>query len=303
MTDMLRRLEVASWRLIEFPITSRDYGFQQGQARHRFIFRDDEIVESIGRENPTYRYTIPFREDLARGRWQNLFTVVYPQFLEACQDRSRGVLSDPIHSSIKAKCVSLREVMDIAGRRDGIDVEAEFIYAPEQSDLPPDLTHSIDTVQGAEGMAGALDREIDVIHWQGEPPPEPTKDPFSFIASIGDQVEGAQNKITAKLHDAAFRAEKAAAAIDKLKNPRLAPVRQAARRVQAAAVGLLESGLQNGKRGARVMRTLRVPFATTVLALAAKLGVSTAELLRMNPGLSRSPRVEAGTLVTYYTRE
>ena len=103
MTDILKSLQRASWREIEFPVMQvRDFGFQHDQAQHRYLFLDAQLIESLGRKNPTYKYIIPFREDIAKGPWANLFTQVYPDFLDACQDSSRGVLVDPAHGALPA---------------------------------------------------------------------------------------------------------------------------------------------------------------------------------------------------------
>ena len=135
MTDILARLPKASWRGIVFPCSGREYGFRQEFARHRYVFRDDELIDSIGRENPGYTFQIPAREDLAKGPYANWFTVFYPRFLNACLDRTVGDLMDPVHGRRKCKCASLRETLDV-GKRDGVDIMVEFVYAPDEEAMP-----------------------------------------------------------------------------------------------------------------------------------------------------------------------
>lgn len=297
MTDVLKQFSPAAWRDIEFPITARDYGFSQQHASHKYIFRDNALIESLGRENPTYRYTIPFREDIAIGRYENLFTAVYPDFLAACQDRSEGILDDPFHGGIQCKCASLREIVDV-GRRDGIDVEVEFIVAPSPSQLLEDLGTRISTRAGAEGMAGALDAEVALVDWQQELPPEPTLDPFSAIASIGDQIAAAGNRIGATMADVAFRAEKAADSVNRLRNPKLAPLAQQARRLAAAALDLADAPPEL----TRQIGDYIVPAEIGVIALAGRLRMSVEDFLKLNPGLPRTGRVPAGKRVRYFKR-
>jgi hypothetical protein len=292
MTDVLKQLQRASWREIEFPVMHvRDFGFQHDQAQHRYLFLDAQLIESLGRKNPTYKYVIPFREDIAKGPWKNLFTTVYPDFLDACLDRSRGVLVDPAHGALPAKCVSLRETLDVS-RRDGVDVEAEFIRAPREGDIVEDLGAQIRTLEGAQASAGALDREIAKIPFTQQAPPKPTINPLDAVSAVTNQAEVAVNKVTAAFADAAFRVEKASASLDALRDPGMQPAIQQAARLRAALLAFED---RTDPTGTRPLRKLSTTTDTTVSALARKLGMSVAELVRLNPVLARSPLVRAGT--------
>lgn len=301
MTDILIQLQPASWREIEFPISAREFGFGQEQARHRFIFKDDQLIESLGRDNPTYRYTIPFREDIAVAPWvgRHLFTQVYPEFLEACQDRARGVLTDPVHGSKPAKCVSLREILDV-NRRDGIEVEVEFIRAPAEDDFEDNLGTQIRTLQGAADAARTFDSAAAAISAADQErlrrlrlqPPEPTVNPLDAISAVGNQFEVQGDKVSAALGDAAFRAEKSVATLDRLHNPNFAPARRNARRLQAALLDLED---RTDPTGTKPLRKVTNTVDRTVSSLAAALGLPVQELIRLNPHLARSPLVKANT--------
>jgi prophage DNA circulation protein len=291
VTDILKQLIRGSWREIEYPISGREYGFAQEQARHRFIFRDNQLIESLGRESPTYRYTIPFREDIAKGPYENLFTRVYPDFLDACLDRTRGVLTDPVHGSLPAKCVSLREILDV-NKRDGIDVEVEFIKAPQESDFAENLGTQLRTLEGAKGAAGLFDQELQKIDWKQELPPENTINPLDFASSVGNQIEVAGGQVSAQLADMAFRLEKSVATIDRLRNPNLAPTRQRARRLQGAILALED---RVDITGTKPLRKVEVSANMTISALAAKVNMTVEQLLKLNPHLRRGPLVKAGT--------
>jgi hypothetical protein len=292
MTDLLGQLQRASWRQIEFPVMgTRDFGFQHEQSEHRFIFRDLALIESLGRKNPTYKYVIPFREDIARGPWVNLYTVVYPDFLDACQDRDRGVLVDPAHGALPAKCVSFREILTV-DRRDGVDVEVEFIHAPAENDSAQDRGTVIRSLEGARGMAGAFDREVKKIPFKQEPSPKATISPLDAISAITSQVEVGLNKVSASFADAAFRAEKATASIERLKDPTNQPAIQQAARLRSALVAFEET---TDPTGARPLGRISNATDKTISAVAAKLGMSIQELVRLNPFLARTPLVRAGT--------
>jgi hypothetical protein len=291
MTDVLIQMQRTAWRFIEFPITARKYGFQQEQARHRYIFRDVQLIESLGTENPTYRYTIPFREDIARGPYKHLFTEVYPEFLAACLDRTRGVLSDPVHGDVNCKLVSLTEDLDV-NRRDGIDVEAEWIVAPLESEVTQDLGTQIQTLKGAADNARKLDDAIKKVDWKQLPSPEATVSPLDFVSSVGNQVEVVASKVTAAFADAAFRLEKTIATIDRLKNPDTTQLRQQARRLQAALFRLED---QNDVTGTHPVQRVTTTANKSLSAMAAELGMTVEQFVRLNPQCLRSPLVRAGT--------
>lgn len=292
MTDILRQLMPAGFREVAVPLSGREYGFNHGQSKHQFLFVDLELVESLGQQSPTYRYTIPFREDIVIGGWKNLFTVVYPEFLDACLDRSAGPLEDPVHGSVQVKCASLREILDV-NKRDGIDVEAEFVVAPDLEDLQGDLTTQIKTLQGAKDQAGLFDREATKVDWEQEPSPEPTNDIFGAISSVGDQISVAGSKVTASLADLALRMNKATDSIDRLKNPQLAPMRHQARRVQLAAYDLQDKLHEPPD----VIAVLEVASDVTVIALAGICRMALKDFLELNPTIASQRIVKRGTRV------
>jgi len=307
MPDVLKDLLPVAWRDIQFPISSREFGFQQATAQHKYIFRDDQLIESLGRDNPTYRYTIPLREGIIRKPdvFGALFSSTFPEMLSACRDRSAGTLEDPIHGPVRAKCVSYREVMDVS-RRDGIDLEVEWILAPEPgalSDLEADGA-SIQNVQkqaadfdsqiAPDGAARALLDELNVPSEQGE------LDPFAAVQSIADQIDNTGNKIQANVDKLNGQLDRTILSIDKLREPRLTPLRHSARKMQDTASKLPETV---GATGNRPILSHTVEFPTNVPTLAGKLGMSVADMIKLNGNLARSPQVKQGTVVRYYGRE
>jgi hypothetical protein len=296
MTDILAKLRRAAWRGLEFPVSGREFGFQQEQAEHRYLFRDVQLIESLGKKNPTYRYTIPFREDIARGPWANLFTLVYPQFLAACQDRTRATLIDPVHGGVPAKCVSLRETLAV-NRRDGVDVEVEYIFAPAETALDQTIQVQIRGIDGARGMAGAFDRNLAKVDWKQEPSPQPTINPLDFPASVLNQIEVGANQVNAAVADAAFRAEKANASLDRVKDISVAPALRQGKRLQAA---LIDFESKTDPTGQRPLRKLTTSVDYTVAALARRLGMGVDAFIKLNPLLARAPLIKANTQIKVF---
>jgi len=306
MTDVLRQLRKASWRGIEFPVMSRDFGFSHDQERHRFLFRDEQLIESLGRENPTYRYSIPFREDLVKAPWVNLFTVVYPDFLNACLDRSNGDLFDPVHGPVQVKCASLTERVDV-NRRDGIDVDVEFLVSPDET-LDVDVAENLSTIEGAQALGAALDRdateidpetqaEIDALNKGSE---RGRLNPLDFATSVLNQVEANGNKIQAAFGDVVFRAEKLDESLGRTRDPNVQPMRANARRLALIARDLQRTAIGGNEKKTKLIGVYTVPADTGVISLAGKLGNSPQDLIKLNPTIARRTTIESGEQIAYY---
>jgi len=239
MPDLLKQLRTPQWRDIQFPITARRFGFSQEQSKKRFVFKDQQLIESLGRENPTYGYTIPFREGIAKGGFKALFIEQYPLFLAACEDRTAGILIDPIHGQKRVKCVSFSETLDV-NRKDGIDVDVEFIVAPLESEIDEDEDKSlpIKTLDAGRDYSAFLDGEIEKTDWPQQQQPESTQDLFDSINSIGDQISVFQSRVEANMYKLAYECNRTAATIDKLRDPQLATTRRAARKMALGARNL-----------------------------------------------------------------
>ncbi len=308
MTDVLKQLRPASFRGIGFPASGvRDYGFSQDQAQHRFIFRDEQLIESLGRQNPTYRFTIPFREDIAIGPWRNLFTEVYPKFLAACQDRSAGILVDPIHGSVRVKCASFSEVLD-ATKRDGVDVSVDFVFSPESADdVSSQFQFVASSIQGAVEQANRFDSDAltlspearaTIAALQRESPTART-DIFTAVRSVSDQVNASRNKVSAQLQDAAYKMERTRESLDEARNPQVAPLRRDAARLELAAKKLDESVRRPPRPFRRFVNTERMGR----MAFATRYQMSVDDLLTFNPELADIFIIPAGYTVNIPRRD
>jgi hypothetical protein len=308
MPDMLAQLHDASWRGILFPFTGqREYGFQHEQERHRFVFKDEQLIESLGRENPTYRYVCPFREDLARAPWVNLFSKVYPQFLQACLDRSNGILDDPIHGPVQCKVASMHEVLDV-GKKDGIDVEVTFILSPDEDFNREEIGSELANLQTAQGYQDFFDREarkldpatLAAIAALNKGSEKARVDPLTAATGALNQIEAMGNKAQAAVGDLAFKMNRFEESVGRLAHPNLTPIRMAARKLALAANDLSAQLLTGKGARPRPVRIYTVPSDSGVVALAAQLGMGLQEFLRLNPLAARQPKVTKGTQVSYY---
>jgi len=328
MTDVLKQLPVLSWRGIEVPITARSISFSQTQAKQKFSYRDNSYIESLGADNIGFSYTIPFRQDIAKGPYVDLFVDVLPRFLEACRRNTAGDLNDPVLGIFRAKCTNFSSTLS-PDRRDGVDVEVSFIQAPE-IDAVEALPSSIQGISELDDQAGALDDQVALADFTqtavdsltGElqlraeteietllagiqsssinlGPPDAFQDLFGQIDGFGRQVERFGNKISAKLDQASFKLEKMERTISVLGNPKNWPLQRSSRRLR----GNIESVKKTLSNPGKSVLSYTVKFAQGIADIAAKLGMAVNDFVKLNPTLARRISVQAGTVVKYLATE
>lgn len=293
--DLLRTLPRLSWRGIEVPCTGRSVSFEHDGVVHKFSFRDKELVESQGIRNYRFRYTIPFREDITKAPYRALFTEVFQSFVLACRDRTSGPLVDPVLGQFDAKVLSFSDeaAMD---RRDGVDVQVEFIESPPGQEVAVNVAPQVITA----GDAKAIDAEIERVDWKQEPPPESTVDPLLAVDGLLRQVENVGSRVGASLEDFAFKLKRVETSLDRLADPATWPLRASVRRARHDAHSAI-AGIKQTATGV-VIDHLTLSRDMPLSVLAAELKTELRVLLAMNPGLSREPAVRAGSRVRYIRR-
>jgi hypothetical protein len=293
-TDLLADLPGLSWRDILVPARHGTARFASGEAEHRYIYRDKQLIEATGLENWVFSYDIPFREGVAKGPYKHLFTDTLAKFLTACRDRTTGDLVDPVLGPFRAKCTSWSHDIDTA-LRDGVDVKVDFKYAPDDDATDEPVTINIHT---ATDESGALDKAVSKVNWGQEESPEPTIDPFLLADSLERMAEFEAGKFGAAMAGAAAKIDKTIAALDRLQDPMAWPVRQSAIRLKDAAVQLAMKVGSPGKKIGQVT----LGAASTISALASQFGMTVGAFLALNPMLAMTPAVPPGTTVYFYVR-
>lgn len=294
MTDVLVQLPRLSWRGIEVPCTHSSARFAQDEVVHRYTYRDKELIESTGLQNWTFNHTIPFRENIAKGPYKNLFLVTFQQFVAACRDRTTGDYVDPVLGPMRAKCTDWSHEVDV-NKRDGVDVTVSFKYAPDD-DQDGELWNALDSLQNATSEAGELDSEVMGKDWAQEAGLQPMIDPFLLAQSMAKMAEFKMGQVAAALEDATSKIDKTIDAINELQDPTQWPVRQSAIRLKDAAQRLALQVMSPG----RALSQLTVGSPITISALASQLGMDMQAFLALNPMLAMTPMVPAGITVYYY---
>lgn len=279
MTDIFKDLPRLKWRGIEVPVAERRVGFEQELARHKFAYRDDELLESLGRRNWRFEYTIPFREDIDKGPYRNLYVATFSTFLQACRDRSEGQLEDPVLGQYAARVESLSIQTDI-NRRDGEDVQVAFVHSPALDEI--EATGS--TVSGLPGREIIDELGVDI---------------FDQIGRIGTQISVYANRIDATL--AAYEAkidkviDKFVAFNEAANNPQNMPIIRSALRAKDAVE---RARYRSATQGMTIVAQV-IDHDSTVTALASYLRMTVRDLLMLNPKLP-TPLVPSGSTVFYY---
>lgn len=308
--DVFRNLPRVSWRGIIVPVTERRASFGQEIVKHKFAYRDDEIVEGLGRLNLRFEYTIPFRQDITKGPYENLFLEVYPKFLAACRDSSAGELTDPVLGTFDARCEQLNSISDV-NRRDGDDVQVTFVQSPPIDQIAEFVVAPMAGFDATVQQGKDFNSQVDPIsqaqlsalglgQFQGDFDDLTSSiDALDQIAGIGAMaqsvyVDRAEAAIARYEHQVNKVADVLEQANEKLSSPQNAPAIRNARRLVDA---LNRTRNQAAFPGQRVL-TQVIGQDMTVSAAAQFLGISVAEFIILNP-LASLPLVLAGTTVSY----
>lgn len=297
MTDALSKLPRFAWRGQEYPITSRSVRFAHDDTDHTFQYRDNSIIERKGAQNWVLSYGIPFRQDIAKGPYKDLFSVQLLNFIFACRDKSPDTLRDPVLGTLRAVVATYEEETDVL-KRDGTDVRVEFKFSPKQEDV------DLETIQGGlsgigaiAGQSGALDAEVLRVIWPAQvPSPEPSSDPLLAVAGMFRQIENTGNKISAALDNVAYKAEQVEEAVSRLEDPRTFQLARSSRRVQVAALKAKER-ISNPERS---LVQVTLAYTKSISSIARDTHMTVAELLRLNPTIAGRPLVKPGTKINAY---
>ena len=289
--DLWSQLPIPSWRGIPFPASERTVSRAHDTVEHKIQYRNGFPVEMTGARNWTFDYSLPLREDIELPGYGRLYTELLPALVEAFNDRSPGVLVDPVYGEFV--CVpSTWDDSATATIRAGSDVRIQFVHTPEPDD--PDLT--LDSLASTEVQARSLQQQIEAVDWEEEEPPSLDVDLFGQIAGYGAQLEFAGDRFIGQIERVAFGLEKVESQAEKLEHPERSGVVRSSRRLRLATLKVSERASNPG----RTIRTVTTSYAKTISAVATELNMTIEQLLQLNPALGSTPLVPAGTVIRRY---
>lgn len=286
----ISELPRASWRGIEFPYTARESSWAHDNPKHRLQFRERQIVDTQGPQNPTFSYTIP---GYATIRWpSSLPDTVIPELWNAARDKSSGRLVDPVWGVIQCVPVSWSDSL-AASPGDGLDVTLVL----EQSD--DDLAELVAAVRDTGPVEALVAKAFD--SWPDDvkkPPGDSILGIFSAIGGFVAQVEGTVGVLRGPIDRLIRDFTDLEKQLGVSRKPESAESR-AALREALLALHMLRAGRAR-KRGATrpVLSAVNV-VAMPAFALASKHGMEFRRFADLNPDLATETTVAAGTRYLY----
>lgn len=288
MADYLSLLPPLLWRGLNYPVSARSVSFSHDNARHKFQYRDGELIEQTGAQALTFSYTIPMRDGIATGPYKDLVTKGLPLLFEDCQNRARGPLQDPFYGQFMCVPASYRDDTDVT-RRDGTDIQVEFVRSLEsgETDALPDFP----TLNGLVSEAGALEKALSQTSFKQEASADGSNDLLTQLTGLGGQIQQQGQSVSARLEGLADKMKRLDEQIDRTEDPSKWGLQQSARNVREAALRLKAKGDNPGER----ILTVTKNSARTITEICAESLMSLPDFLRLNPDLVRSPLIPPGT--------
>ncbi len=294
--DVFSKFLEASWRDLPFPCGQMAFGFEQQHVHHLYPDRDAGFIESTGRNPASYKMTAIFRNGVAGSKL--LFPVKWQEFVGACLDRRVGVLVHPVMGKLNAKLKSFQTSWD-PGRRDGCDVELEFVEASNTEDELADL-FKVNQIGNCVSIARDLDGPIGAI----SPVPEIPESLKPSILDSMKQLSGALTQFKQGLGNVTGLIDGYMGAvadltdtISALDDPANYPIIDGLLRLFTALADTSRTSTQKAKPTTQV----QVQQASDLASLASFFGMSIDDLLQLNPALASRTSVAAGAAVFVFT--
>lgn len=299
ISDALSLLPEFSWRGVVYPVTSESVNFRHDNAQNKQSFGSVTIIQPLGAMAFSFRYTHPMRNGLMTGPYKDMFQKSQ-SLASAMRDRSPGILISPGWGEFRCVPVSFEGATDIQ-RRDGIDATTEFIHAPDEEESF-EFKGGASNIQALTSYNAAMDQRIKVLRDKYPAFPKFEQNPFDAITGMVRQIERNAQKVTAALHDFAYKCEKVERACDDMikqtRSTDFYGLKTAARRNRVAALEAQKMVEGTGK----LVVDMTVRSTIHVLTLAAEVGMTAKELLLLNPIIASNPRIPANSKLRIYKR-
>ena len=203
--DVLIKLQKFSFKDIQLPIVSRSANFSHDIVENKYIYRDGADVESLGRSNIIFEYTIPFRNQIIKGGYEDLFPGKFIEFLNICSDTTKGTLIDPVLGEFDAKIISYSDNLDV-NKRDGVDVSIQLETVPRVDNTisGPNIQKQISAIE--EFVDSAVNE--DVLKKANVQPKDARINVLDYTSGLIKQGLLYPDLLSAKLNDLTFRLNK-----------------------------------------------------------------------------------------------
>lgn len=305
--DVFDQLLSAKWRDIEFPVTRMRVAIAHDLAEHKAWGRDGAWVESTGLAPQRYTFSAPLLNGISPGqneRWAALYPNQLRALLFAFQRKEVGDLQHPEFGSIACKAERIDMDWD-AARRGGVDAELSFIETLTDADIELHEETPVKEVDIGDLDSASTKADLKaLLDAKGVALPPYLEDDTMSLGELAGKIKAiadfpallsyrAMGQLDALVYQAGRVADSASAARSAL----TWPIARQNERIKAAAHGLKDTILA----GSKTIAFFTVPTATTLAGVARQIpDAKVGDLVRLNPGLMRSPEILAGTVVRYY---
>ncbi len=310
MTDVLSALRQIKWRGIAFPIANLKTDIQQNNVTHSMPDVDADRIESTGRKSITTSGRALFRNTGTvfepRAYSEPLYPNVHAAFLSAMADRTTGDLIHPELGLLRCKPNGCTTNLT-AEMRDGADVDCAWIETLDDDDLNV-FGGVAEALSEMPAAAEELDAELVRLrnfgfvlrHLISANAPVSMRRIQTFSEMVAPLARAA-GTLGATSKQLAGSASSLLAAVASTKRA-LTGARSSKTNRATEIAERLEAATRQYVTGGRRTLLYIVPDAgtTTLGAVAARLGASADDLLRLNPRLAASARVVEGALVRYF---
>lgn len=291
-TDVFRLVPHLEWRGRIYPISGRSVSFRHEQIEHKIQYRANDFAEPLGPHSFLFRYTIPMREDIAKGPYKSLFNTGLTVLVRDCRNREPGILLDPFYGEFRCVPTSFEETVDV-NKRDGTDVQVEFLHSPLFEEGEPLLRDNITGIEGLVSSAGGLEADVQAADFNQLPSPTGLTDALSAINGVGQRGLRQIDRTASKLDDVALKLQKIEETADRAENPQNWRLRDSARGARDQVLRAKERITEDPTR--KVQRVV-VRYNRTISSIAVETGMSIIDLLSLNPHLRGSgPLIRSGT--------
>ena len=287
----------AIFRGVPFAITGGwTFGFDQGHAAHLYPDRDGGFIESTGRNPSHFQFTAGFRQGIGGEGTDILFPTRWLKFVAACADRTTGTLQHPVLGNLKVKCVKQQSVFDVQ-RRDGVDVEVEFVETTDAEDELSKLLAGASPMATAISAAGDLDAAVADI---SPPPTRPdfvdpsAQEMLKGLSGTLNQFKRGIGNISTAIDSNLGALDEFAQNIAKSKDdPGIAKALRALNRCFDAVVQVGQTATSSGKQITQAV----VANDATIDAVAAFFAMGQDDFARLNPRACLTVKIPKGTRV------
>lgn len=293
--DVLAKMLRAKFRDCEFFTSGHSFSFEHQQAQHTYPDRDAGFIEATGRNPARYSFQALFRNgNLLAPELQ--YPLTWRKMAAAMADRSTGELLHPELGPVKVKPVSMSTTWD-ATKRDGTDVQLEFIETSDEEDELAALFNQ-SAAYTVEFEAGQLDKVSTVANLAADKPElyPSLLDSIKQLTGTIASAKASLGNVAALVESYANAIDDLAQAVDSLDDVSLAPVLEQLRRLHAGVLDLTEAAKPKGRPITLVMVRAAAPMS----AVAGAFSNSLEDLLTLNPALGSKTSLPAGEAVFVY---